>query len=300
MKPLSRSLVRHAHAIAREVGAKVVLLYADVLDEETDLADLIENVDFRVILASRKLGFTAPPGWDEVCHVIRVPDISMTRSGQIKVATLVASAERLVQTGDRIVCVTGLDRSGMIDTIVVLDLGTEREMFADMTGDPVPPDVQPAVFERVLLLASELGSEGREGRPVGTLFLLGDHENVLKQSRQLVFNPFQGYPEDQRNILDPMLEETIKEFSAIDGGFVIRGDGVVLSAGRYLAPLAAIRVEPLPQGLGARHEAAAAITSTTEAVALSVSQSTGTVSIFKMGRILADISKPRNRRPDDL
>ena len=26
-------------------------------------------------------------------------------------------------------------------------------------------------------------------------------------------------------ILDPALEETIKEFSAIDGAFVIRGDG---------------------------------------------------------------------------
>lgn len=300
MKPLTRSLVRHAHAIAREVGARVVLLYADVLEEESNLADLIQDVDFRVILASRKVGFAVPPGWEEICKVIRVPDISMTRSGHIKVATLVASAEKLVHNGDRIVCVTGLDRSGTIDTIVVLDLGDEREMFADLTADPVPEDVQPAVFERVLLIASELGSEGREGRPVGTIFILGDHDNVLSQSRQLVFNPFQGYPEDQRNILDPMLEETIKEFSAIDGGFIIRGDGVVLSAGRYLAPRAAVRVEALPQGLGARHEAAAAITSTSEAVALSVSQSTGTVSVFKRGRMLADISKPRNHRPGDL
>lgn len=296
---MSRSLVRHAHAIAREVGARVVLLYADVLEDGADLGDLIEDVDFRVILASKRIGFRPPAGWEEVCSVVRVPEISMTRSGQIKVATLIASAERLVQQGDRLVCLTGLDGSGTIDTIVVLDLGAEREMFADLTADPLPADVQPAVFERVLILASELGAEGREGRPVGTLFILGDSDQVQAQSRQLVFNPFQGYPEEQRNILDPKLEETIKEFSAIDGAFVIRGDGVVLCAGRYLAPLVG-RVEALPQGLGARHEAAVGITATTECVAMSVSQSTGTVSVFKSGRLLADIQKPRNQRFDDL
>jgi DNA integrity scanning protein DisA with diadenylate cyclase activity len=107
-----------------------------------------------------------------------------------------------------------------------------------------------------------------------------------------VINPFHGYPENERNILDPRLEETLKEFSAIDGAFVIRGDGVVLSAGRYLAPHSKLE-ENLPQGLGTRHEAGAAITMTTGAIAICVSQSTGTISIFKQGRLITDIQKPR-------
>ncbi|MBX6313669.1 MAG: DNA integrity scanning protein DisA nucleotide-binding domain protein [Isosphaeraceae bacterium] len=299
MKILTRSLVRHAHAIAREVGARVVLLYADVVEEDKDLADLIQDVDFRVILVSRRSGFQAPAGWDELCQVVRVPDIPMTRAGQVKIAILVAAAESLVRMGDRLVCLTGIDGSGTIDTILVLDLGIELEMFADTAADPLPPDVRPAVFERLLSLASELGLEGREGRPVGTLFILGDSERVLAQSRQLVINPFHGYAEEDRNCLDPRLEETIKEFSAIDGAFIIRGDGVILSAGRYLSPQGKPD-EPLPQGLGARHEAAAGITMTTEAIALSVSQSTGTVSIFKRGRLVTDIQKPRSRAPGDL
>ena len=299
MKTLTRSLVRHAHAIAREVGARVVMLYADVVEEDQDLADLIQDVDFRVILVSRRTAFRAPDGWGELCAVVRVPDITMTRAGQIKVATLVASAERLVRVGDRILCLTGIDGSGTIDTVMVLDLGTEIELFADSAADPLPADVTPAVFERLLTLASELGVEGREGRPVGTLFVLGDNERVLAQSHQLVINPFHGYPETERNILDPKLEETIKEFAAIDGAFVIRGDGVVLSAGRYLAPRSKLE-EPLPQGLGTRHEAAASITVTTGAIALCVSQSTGTVSIFKRGRLLTDIAKPRGRSNDGL
>ena len=299
MKTLTRSLVRHAHAIAREVGARVILLYADVIDTDQHLADLIQDVDFRVILISRRPGFQAPAGWEDLCAIVRVPDITMTRVGQIKVATLVAAAENLIHSGDRIVCLTGIDGSGTIDMISVLDLGVEVEMFGDAAADPLPLDVRPAVFERLLTLSTELSLEGREGRPVGTLFIVGDSEKVLSQSRQLVINPFHGYPEAERNILDPQLEETIKEFSAIDGAFIVRGDGVVLSAGRYLAPQAKLD-EPLPQGLGTRHEAAAAITATSDAIALCISQSTGTISIFRRGRILTDIVKPYGHTSDGL
>jgi DNA integrity scanning protein DisA with diadenylate cyclase activity len=299
VKTLTRSLVRHAHAIAREVGARVVLLYADVVEDDQDLADLIQDVDFRVILVSRRTQFQAPGDWGELCAIVRVPDIAMTRAGQVKVATLVAAAESLIRVGDRIVCLTGIDGSGTIDTIFVLDLGTEIEMFASTAAEPLPGDVTPTVFERLLTLASELGLEGREGRSVGTIFVLGDASRVLSQSHQLVINPFHGYPESERNVLDPRLEETIKEFSAIDGAFVIRGDGVILSAGRYLAPHSRLD-EPLPQGLGTRHEAAAAITMTTEAIAMCVSQSTGTISIFKRGKLITDIQKPRGHASDVL
>src|SRR5262249_40041381 len=136
----------------------------------------------------------------------------------------------------------------------------------------------------------QLAVEGREGRPVGTLFVLGDSERVLAQSRSLVLNPFQGHPEANRNILDPDLAETIKEFSALDGAFVVRGDGVVLTAGTQLIP--ATPYSRLPGGLGTRHAAAADITATTSALSLCVSQSTGTVSVFKSGQLVTDIQRP--------
>lgn len=298
VKMLTRSMVQHAHAIAREVGARVIMFYADVIEEDSDLSALIEDVNFRVILVSRRSGFLPPGERGDLCSVVHVPDIAMTRAGQVKVATLVAAAESLIRPDDRILCLTGVDRSGSIDTIMVLDMGVEIELFSTSTADPLPKDVTPAVFERILTLASELGVEGREGRTVGTLFVVGDSDRVLSQSHQLVINPFHGYPEGERNILDPRLEETVKEFSAIDGAFVIRGDGVILSAGRYLAPRSRLE-EPLPQGLGTRHETAARITVTTEAIALCVSQSTGTVSIFKGGRMIIDIQKPRGGHGSD-
>jgi DNA integrity scanning protein DisA with diadenylate cyclase activity len=292
-------MVLHAHAIAREVAAKVILLHADVVEADADLSALIQDVGFRIILVSRRPGFRAPTQGNETCTVVHLPDITMTRAGQVKVAILVAAAERLVQAGDRVLCLTGVDHSDTIDTVMVLDMGTEIELFSASTADPLPADVMPTVFERVLTLAGELGVEGREGRPVGTLFVIGDSDQVLAQSHQLVINPFHGYPESDRNILDARLEETIKEFSAIDGAFVVRGDGVVLAAGRYLAPRSKLE-ERLPQGLGTRHLAAASITAITQAIALCISQSTGTVSIFKDGRLITDIQKPWGRHADSL
>jgi DNA integrity scanning protein DisA with diadenylate cyclase activity len=121
---------------------------------------------------------------------------------------------------------------------------------------------------------------------------VGDSARVLAQARSLVLNPFAGHPEAVRNILDPALEETIKEFSALDGAFVGRGDGVVLTAGTHLVPTAT--PAPLPGGLGTRHAAAAGITASTNAVSVCVSQSTGTVTVFKSGGLVADIPRPTN------
>jgi DNA integrity scanning protein DisA with diadenylate cyclase activity len=98
-------------------------------------------------------------------------------------------------------------------------------------------------------------------------------------SRQLILNPFRGHPEEERNIMDRGLEETIKELATIDGAFVVRGDGVVESCG-VLLKTAGQEEFQLPQGLGARHHAAAGITSVTRATAVTVSESTGNVMAY--------------------
>lgn len=149
-------------------------------------------------------------------------------------------------------------------------------------------------MERVLGLASEIAIEGREGKPTGTIFVLGDTNTVNKYIRQLIINPFRGYSEAERNILDPGLDETIKEFASIDGAFIITGDGIVLSAGSYLRPPPDTDndIGVLPSGFGARHAAAAGITVCTNSLAITVSESTGMVSIFKNGLIMLSIAKP--------
>jgi DNA integrity scanning protein DisA with diadenylate cyclase activity len=105
----------------------------------------------------------------------------------------------------------------------------------------------------------------------------------------MILNPFHGYPESQRRIDDPALMETVKEIAQIDGAFMIREDGVILGAGRYIdASARGIRV---PKGLGARHVAAASISRATDAIAITVSATSRTVRVFRKGRITME-SKP--------
>jgi DNA integrity scanning protein DisA with diadenylate cyclase activity len=124
------------------------------------------------------------------------------------------------------------------------------------------------------------------------MFILGDHEEVIKRSKQLVLNPFHGYGAEDRSILNPFMDETIKELALIDGAFIVRGDGVVESAG-CLIQARADEVE-LPGGLGTRHAAAAAITHATDSLALVVSSS-GQVTYFRKGRMFTLFEKSEGR-----
>lgn len=295
MQTLTHRLLRRAQILAQEISARALLVNADVIAHDADLRQLLTIVTFPVILIHRDPGYDSRvPGPDDcsVCHSIFVPDVHMTRTGQVKVALLLCLAKGLFTRGDCVVCLSGLDHTESLDTIFALNLGTEPELLSGPNTIEIQGDFQVEVFQRVLSLATELGVEGREGRPVGTVFVIGDSDRVLQQSRQLVLNPFQGYDESLGNVLDSQLEETVKEFSAIDGAFLIRGDGVLLSAGTQL--MSRSQFADLASGLGTRHAAAAAITASTDAVAIAISQSTGTVSVFKCGQMIMDIHKPSN------
>jgi diadenylate cyclase len=149
------------------------------------------------------------------------------------------------------------------------------------------------VVDAMIQLALQIGQEGFEGHAVGTIITIGDHNNVMEKSRQLTLNPFQGISESERNVLDPRIREAIKNFSVLDGAFVIREDGVVLAAGRYLS--AADDEVKIPLGLGARHAAAAGITASTKCIALVVSQTSGAVRLFKEGNIVLELHQTARR-----
>ena len=291
MTTVSCEIVTYAQELARKVAARAVVIYADAITQDDELQNLLRSQDVPTILVTRSREVGPMPD-SATCTWVTVPDVFLSRGTQLKSALLVCLVRKLLRQGDRIVFIGGADRSGALDMVLVFNLGTLPELFSLVDATAFAGDVLPEVFERVLALATQLAAEGREGRPVGTLFVVGDSERVLAQSRCLVLNPFQGHPESQRNILNPDLDETIKEFSALDGAFIVREDGVVLSAGTQLVP--SVAHSQLPGGLGTRHAAAAGITASTSAVTVCISQSTGTVSLFKSGELVTTIPRPSN------
>lgn len=170
---------------------------------------------------------------------------------------------------------------------MVMRYDVERDVEIVHLQEELEDEVDLRVVERLLKLAIELAREGREGHPVGTLFVLGDTDTVMRHSRPAVLNPFEGHPEKDRNILDDALWETAKEFAQIDGAFVVRGDGVVLAAGRYVDTEGHLEIQA---GLGGRHLAAASITRASHAVAIVVSTS-GTIRVFKSGRVIMVVGR---------
>ena len=149
-------------------------------------------------------------------------------------------------------------------------------------------DVREEVFDSVFHICTEISIEGREGKPVGTTFLIGDTKNVLAKSRQIMLNAFEGHAPEMRMVTNPDLKENIKEFAQLDGAFVISGDGFIEASGRYIT-VDSSKVT-LPKGMGTRHNSVAAITSVTKAVGIVVSQSGGGITIFKGGQILKKIT----------
>lgn len=136
-------------------------------------------------------------------------------------------------------------------------------------------------LKTVIDLASQIGREGREGKKVGTIFVLGDTRRVLQHCKDSGFDPLRGYKREMRNLFDAKVREDIKEIAQMDGAFVVSPDGIIEKS-RQIIEVSHANLT-LSKGLGARHWAGAAISQITKAIGIVVSQSTGTVRLFQNG-----------------
>lgn len=284
LPPLSQLLIRVARRIARETEAEGVLV---VCDRPYDFTAMRKDLQPHPLVVATHLPDVQQAAIDDGATLVPLLHEPQTRHVQVSQAVLEAIADDLLQTGGRVVVLyAGFERDN-VDTISVINLSehltklTSRDLQRLETQVPLP------TLRRVVDLAVEIGREGREGKPVGTLFVVGHHRKVLDMSHEQVHDPFRGYQKKERMIANARVRESIKELAQIDGAFIIASDGCVMAAGRFLdAPAAEIT---LSKGLGARHWAAAAITKATKAVAIAVSESNGTVRLFRDGVVVLRI-----------
>ncbi len=221
-----------------------------------------------------------------------IPAYDYSRVERVKVALVSALSQGAFKEGELVLCMTGkVGRAP--DTLMKMDIGGSLDDRVAIEGVKLGDQFNSQVVDALIQLALQIGQEGFEGHPIGTIVVIGDHTNVLEKSRQMTINPFQGLSEAERNVLDPKIREAIKNFSVLDGAFIIREDGVVLAAGRYLS--ASEDDVKIPLGLGARHAATAGITSSTKAIALVVSQTSGAVRLFKDGNIVLELHQTARR-----
>jgi diadenylate cyclase len=284
----NRALVEGAVVIAEQSDADAVVLSVPLPEERRWLRERLGQR--RLIAAVSSAAHVAVDDGE----ILMLPHVRLRRRGRAKVALLEALATGLLEPGDRVVVISGAAQDGgtALDTVALIELSPSGEFFDADAGTALSllqEAADPAVFDALLGLCLELGQEGREGRSVGLLFTLGDDPAVLEHSHQLVLNPFAGHGEADRCILNLPAQRAVREFSGMDGAFVLRDDGVIMAAGRYLEQHPSRTA--VPSGLGARHHAAAGITAATRTIAFCVSESSGDTRIFGGGRLLMTIER---------
>jgi len=199
--------------------------------------------------------------------------------------------DKLRQSADVVVLYNGIEvadeKQELLDSLSVIHLGEHLERLSAKDLRQLDTQVPLETLRAVVDLALEIGREGREGHPVGTMFVVGDTGKVLGMCRPMNFNPFRGYSHRERDVRDRNVREQIKDLAQLEGAIIIRRDGVAVAAAvRIDAPDKGIT---LSKGLGTRHAAAAAISKCTKAIAIVVSQSSGTVRLFQNGEVVLHI-----------
>jgi len=223
---------------------------------------------------------------DSGLETIHLPLYAADKYSQVRHVLSVATRSGSISVGDFVLCTIGeqvYPEEGDLIVLTDVDPGIERLVVTDLLK--LTDGIRPEVLEATLTVASRIGRVVRRGAErIGAIFILGDSLSVLKDSRQLVPNPFHGHEERLRRITNPEIHDALVELSKLDGAFVIRGDGYIKSAGVFLT-ISDTEVQ-LPSGLGTRHLAAAATTASTASTAIVVSATDGNVRAFTDGQLV--------------
>ncbi|MCD6461576.1 MAG: diadenylate cyclase [Thermoplasmata archaeon] len=236
----------------------------------------------KVIIASSR----SPPSrflvMDGVAYrkISSIPSPGLGLLSRVREFFVAAMGEGLLHPGERVLCLA----SGDMD--IVLDVNTSNlgvSSLIESLGERV--DIR--VIEAVMDVASEVAREGKEGYPAGALFIVGDEQKVMMQSREMIRTPFNWGGGSRARVMSEEDKETVKRYATMDGALVLDSRGHIVSAGRYVM-VQNIPSLALEEGLGGRHLAAAYITRVTGAVAVVVSSS-GVIRVFKDGGVVYEV-----------
>lgn len=296
MKPLRftdrfKTLFSMAIRLSETVEADGVLI---LLDGAADWNRLRKQADSAKIIVAADTAeeLEGASEADLLPVVVNMPDSPVY--DRLTQALLEAVADDLLVPGSRVVALySGFDQD-TIDSVSVINLGEHLDRLTGRDLRQLETRVPLETLKVVVDLAVEIGREGREGKAVGTMFVVGDTRKVLADSKPAGFDPVRGYNRKERTLFDARVREGVKEIAQMDGAIIVSPDGTIEAACRYVDSSAATIT--LSKGLGARHWAAAAVSRATKAVAVTVSESNGTVRIFQNGEVMLRI-EPSHRRP---
>lgn len=284
-KGVEESIGHAATKIANDINANAIISIERI--ESKDFEQIPFHIDVKVTIFKQ----VRKGVYKKVEYETKIRKVESGSVTPIKELLMEGINKNYIEKGDRVVCVQ--DESlgtGYKGLLFIFDVD---KIFFDISTHNLAENISSDVVESVITIALEIAKEGREGKRVGTAFIIGNRAEISKYVRQLIINPFAGYSDQARKITDPLMRETIKSFAQLDGAFVIDENGAILTAGAYI-DIEAKDID-LPPGFGTRHRVCSAITKETEAIAIAVSESGGIVRVFKNGKIIIKLPENINK-----
>ena len=175
-KSANTIILSAAQTVAKESKAEALVVYADLCDSK-EAPSAGAGQSYKTILITQS---PQPAGKirGKARYTVHLPDVSLTRMGLVKMATLMSFSQGVLLASESFVFVTGV-RGDHLDTIVLATVGKEYELLQTVDQPVLTEHIRRAVFQKVLNLATSLAAEGREGRAIGALFVLGDTAEVI-------------------------------------------------------------------------------------------------------------------------
>ncbi len=283
-------LLQAARWLYLSLNADAVILLTDLDLHWQEVQQLLGNCKLLVSSTTVKLGQKLKECKDLI--VLPTDARPMPIRERLSLCLLDALTSELIPSQALVIALyNGLevvDDKEHIDSLSVIRLGESLERLRAQDLRKLDTQVPIETLKAVVDLATEIGREGREGKPIGTLFVVGDTRKVLGFSHPLGFDPVRGYPRKEKNLRDRKVRESMKEIAKLDGAIIVDKDGTAVATARYIDVLS--DGITLSKGLGSRHWIAAAISKRTRAIAVAVSESTGVVRIFQNGEVVLHIA----------
>lgn len=283
------ALIDLAARLCHETDASSILVMLEGPTEWDQLREHVGNIKV-VVAADTAEELAGADGAALSTIILNMADSPVIE--KLTQALLTGVAREVLAPGARVVVVYSGFEVDTIDSISYIELDEHLGRLTARDLRQLETSVPLETLKTVVDLAVEIGREGREGKAIGTMFVVGDTRKVVSHCQPAGFDPVKGYSRTERDLHDPRVREAVKEVAVLDGAFIINADGTVEKAAQLVdAPYANLT---LSKGLGARHWAGAAISKATASIAVVVSQSSGTVRLFQSGEIMLRIEPLRH------
>ncbi len=223
------AFVEAAAKLAKTTGADAILILTQKSVDWTRLKNKTSICEALIIATHSEDVARSSKEAEITTTLLEKPEATV--QNQLTQAVLSSVASEKIEPGSTVVSIySGFDTEH-IDTISVLKLTERLGRLTARDLRKLETKVPLETLKTVVDLAVEIGREGREGKPVGTMFVVGDHRKVLEESRPGGFDFVKGYSRKERNLSDFRVREGIKEIAQIDGMFIIAADGTVEASG---------------------------------------------------------------------